>query len=158
MDCVRKAERFWCSCREGRWVQRRVKYVAWHTGLRNKDAEGLQEGGGFWLSVCCIGRKWRVIQFGRVRRLWLWGGRVPEWGTEGRRVLRHLLSSHPLLGCSIQSLPLDGIWWCSSGGGPGWVLVGGLRLLGSQGGYVLVRGVGRNNGEKRLTNWWRDNR
>lgn len=53
MDCVRKAERFWCSCREGHWVQRGMKYVACHTGLRNKDVEGLQEGVAF-VYLCVV--------------------------------------------------------------------------------------------------------
>lgn len=69
MDCFSKVERFWCSCRKGSWVQRRMKYRACHMELRNKDAEGLQVGSGFWLSVCCFGRKWWAVQLGRVRRL-----------------------------------------------------------------------------------------
>ena len=47
-------------------------------GTEKQGCGGFAGGGGFCLSVCCIGRKWRVIQFGRVRRLWLWGWRAPE--------------------------------------------------------------------------------
>lgn len=120
-----------------------MEYIACHMGLRNKGAEGLQVGGGFGCLYVVLGGSdgWSSLaeSEGHMAVGWksAWVGDRGEVGALG--------TSHPLiLSLAAPSSPSTRrVWSCSSGGWPGWVLVGGL--VGSQGGYVLVRGVGRDN-------------